>query len=604
VAWRFLTRQSERDAVDYCLYEIPGKEALAVDPLAGDRHRGYDAEANEQSPLLRHSRSFNNNVARNARRRSELHHVIPKLTLTSETILQTTKASSVDRTAVLKDLNALEIAVISNSKRLLSQHIVQKIITSLWHGDIIFWDSVSIHATRKPRYYNRLTADPYSRLRVPKYLKAWEVAFFLIFLVLYYSVVLERSFSTIPIIEIVFYVWLVSFFWDEVQEWADAGIFYLSDFWNIFDMTMIGIGIVFAILRKNPFLLPTPCWRHVVMNVNHVFAGVIGISTHNSAISDIAFDILSLEALLVIPRIGSFLSLSPYWGTLIPCLKEMGKDFIKFMLLVILIYLGFLTTFSLIARDTFSVGDMTWDITKIFYGNTAIGFDIMNEIDRSFGPPLMILFITMSSILLTGSLTGMLSNSFSRVMAQAREEYLYFYSAYVLEASTSSRLTHFYPPFNLVSLLFFKPWNFVFPGQDPFRRGRVIALKITHFPIVCVIFVYEWMWRKIYGTPDKTDWDGFNGGTRGRSASEAPKRPNFRPRGGRPGTASHARRLSDQLSPQSRPALRPTSAQDRSWSADDEDVSDGGGPSNAELLRRIDKLTELVLAMQERQLKS
>lgn len=56
----------------------------------------------------------------------------------------------------------------------------------------------------------------------------------------------------------------------------------------------------------------------------------------------------------------------------------------------------------------------------------------------------MIIFVTLSSILLMGSLTGMLSNSFSRVISHAREEYLYVYSVYVLEASTSNRLTHFY----------------------------------------------------------------------------------------------------------------------------------------------------------------
>lgn len=56
----------------------------------------------------------------------------------------------------------------------------------------------------------------------------------------------------------------------------------------------------------------------------------------------------------------------------------------------------------------------------------------------------MFIFVTLSSILLMGSLTGMLSNSFSRVILHAREEYLYVYSVYVLEASTSNRLTHFY----------------------------------------------------------------------------------------------------------------------------------------------------------------
>lgn len=324
--------------------------------------------------------------------------------------------------------------------------------------------------------------------------------------------------------------------------------------------------------------------------------GIIGISTNNEQITDTAFDILSLEALLVIPRICSFLSLSPYWGTLIPCLKEMCKDFIKFMILVVIIYCGFLTTFSLVARDKFTIGSITWDITKIFYGNTAIGFDIMNNIDQNFGPPLMILFITLSSILLMGSLTGMLSNSFGRVMAQAREEYLYFYSVYVLEASTSSRLTHFYPPFNLIALVFFRPWQIIFSRDDRFRHGRVIALKITHFPIVGLIYAYEWVVRKVNNYNEKSEWEDFSGG-RGRSASEAPRRALYRPRGNR-GSVSHRRRLSDQLSPDARNGVRPPSTTGTPWGVEEEGQDDAG-PSNAELLRRIDRLTELVMTMQE-----
>lgn len=301
----------------------------------------------------------------------------------------------------------------------------------------------------------------------------------------------------------------------------------------------------------------------------------------------------------MIPRICSFLSLSPYWGTLIPCLKEMGKDFIKFMILVIIIYVGFLTTFSLVARDSFTISSMILNITKIFYGNTGIGFDIMSDIDQNLGPPLMILFITLSSILLTGSLTGMLSNSFGRVMAQAREEYLYFYSVYVLEASTSSRLTHFYPPFNLISLVFFRPWILVFPKDDRFRHGRVIALKVTHFPIVAIIYVYERLTRKVTDYQEKEARRNLTNTTRGRSGSEAPRHRPFYPRSGRD-SVSHHRRLSDQLSPEGRPSPRPQSGGGQSWSADDEDHTDHS-PSNADLLRRIEKLTDIVLAMQEQQ---
>jgi len=39
-------------------------------------------------------------------------------------------------------------------------------------------------------------------------------------------------------------------------------------------------------------------------------------------------------------RICSLLSLHPYFGTLLPCLKAMTKDFIKFLALVFVLYLG------------------------------------------------------------------------------------------------------------------------------------------------------------------------------------------------------------------------------------------------------------------------
>ncbi|TKA59948.1 hypothetical protein B0A49_11357 [Cryomyces minteri] len=66
---------------------------------------------------------------------------------------------------------------------------------------------------------------------------------------------------------------------------------------------------------------------------------MIGLAQHNDHIIDTSFDILALEALFLIPRLCSLLSLIPYFGTLIPCLKEMTKDFIKFLSLVVILYL-------------------------------------------------------------------------------------------------------------------------------------------------------------------------------------------------------------------------------------------------------------------------
>lgn len=268
--------------MSYCLHETPGKDALNASPVTsstpdrpaavalyyasnqnpnnplnpnGNFDLAAEEAANELSPLLSEmGRIPETSVLRNASRRSELEQAIPRLTLNMDVEGADPRGEMKDRSSSFKNLNALEIAVIANAKRFLSQHIVQKIITSLWHGEIVFWDQVSAYATKKPRYHNPRTADPYSRLRVPKYLKAWEMFFFIVFLVLYYSVVLERSPTRIPAVEVIFYFWLASFFWDEFQEWVDAGVFYMADIWNAFDMAMITLGVIFAVLREAPIL--------------------------------------------------------------------------------------------------------------------------------------------------------------------------------------------------------------------------------------------------------------------------------------------------------------------------------------------------------------
>ncbi|KAL7891985.1 hypothetical protein HDV63DRAFT_299598 [Trichoderma sp. SZMC 28014] len=564
VAWRFLTRHSEREAVTFCLYEIPDRKKAK----AQQQQLANDTEADERAPLLpRVLATFDGSSpsapAGSSSKKIQLLSSLSRLTNFGMDD-DSDDDEEDDPTAAFEGLNALEIAAVANAKRFLSQHVVQKIVSGIWNGDIVFWDTMSVNSSKHPHFYNPSTSDPYSRLRVPKYLKCWEVLFFAVFLCLYYSVLIVRDETRLTGPEIALFFWIAAFFYDELSEWADAGaIFYATDIWNLFDMVMILIGIIFAVLR------------------------IIGIMRPETRCNDLAFDVLALEALFMIPRICSILSLSPYWGTLIPCLKEMGKDFIKFMVLIVIVYLGFLTTFSLVGRDSFSLGKMTGILTKIFYGSSYVGFEVMDQIDPIFGPPLMVIFITLSSFLLMGSLTGMLSNSFSRVVTHAKEEYLYVYSVYVLEASTSNRLTHFYPPFNLLSLVLFRPWRYIFPRYHKYRAGRIWLLKVTHAPIIAVIKFYEYL---KYKGDDDDEFRGFKG----------PKEPKGRRRRsdigpaavtGRPALSSPRRSGTARLLPTSR--MR---------GEDDVDAPSGVEIQVMELQQKIDQLTAVVLAMRESQI--
>jgi hypothetical protein len=282
----------------------------------------------------------------------------------------------------------------------------------------------------------------------------------------------------------------------------------------------------------------------------------------------------------------------------------MGKDFIKFMVLVVILYLGFLATFSLLARDRFPLPAMALIVTKIFFGSSYVGFDIMDQINPVFGPPLMIIFITLSSILLMGSLTGMLSNSFSRVISHAREEYLFVYSVYVLEASTSNQVTHFYPPFNLLALIIFRPLRLFVPSGNKFRAARIALLKATHLPIVGAILFYELIRGK---TNHKDEYAGFKD-PKPNTHTSMPKKRNQEPLNAGP-SSSYQRGISQRPSaPPAQPksSLGGNGANSGGMAGEDDmmDESTYIDVRISELSSKIDKLTELVAALQAQNTKT
>ncbi|KAI5795609.1 hypothetical protein EDC01DRAFT_59034 [Geopyxis carbonaria] len=364
-------------------------------------------------------------------------------------------------------LNTLEIAVLADAKKFISHRPVQRVINGIWDGSISFWNTLDVGGSKKPHFYNPRKADPFCRLRVPRYQKTFEALFFAALLALYYTVLYERNPYHITGSEVGLIVFFLAFVVDELSSMKDSGIlFYAQDFWSWLDMSMIFIGIAYLV------------WR------------ILGVVQNSDDITDTAFDILSLEALLLIPRVFSLLSLNPYFGVLVPCLKQMTKEFMKFFILIVILFVGFLTTFSLISRDRMSTADMSWTLINVFFGSSYMGFDAMREVSPVLGPPLMLVFVILTNILLITSLISLLSNSLTNMMMNAREEYLFMFTIMVLEASTSNRLVVFYPPLNLLPLILLRPLRLIVSGSRV-RRWRIALLKLSHFPVAAIIMAFE-----------------------------------------------------------------------------------------------------------------
>lgn len=73
------------------------------------------------------------------------------------------------------------------------------------------------------------------------------------FLLLYYAVLVERNPEKITFVETLLYIWIAAFAYDELGEFRDAGtLFYATDFWSIWDIGIVGIGIAYLIASAQP----------------------------------------------------------------------------------------------------------------------------------------------------------------------------------------------------------------------------------------------------------------------------------------------------------------------------------------------------------------
>ncbi len=234
VAWRFLMHLSAAELIDYLLHELP---PVSSDPESYDEvdTNADNGDAAERAALL----SGRGPSAASAQGKTRTSSIAEEEPMSS-----------------FVGLNALEIAAVAGAKKFLSQQVVQKTVDNIWNGNIIFWESLSVHSKKKARFYNKARADPYCRLRVPKYQKSFEALFFALFLGLYYAVLVERNPRKVTPVEILLYIWIAAFAYDEFGEFRDAGIsFYVADFWSLWDVGIIGIGLAY-IVSSESFILP------------------------------------------------------------------------------------------------------------------------------------------------------------------------------------------------------------------------------------------------------------------------------------------------------------------------------------------------------------
>lgn len=152
VAWQFLCHLNQRETIEFLLEELPRPHRKSTNLFEneGGSFGFVPAGDLETTPLLSGSSMPVN--------RPPLGK-LPTERDNGESCpdSQATQPEHIDISPYSQffGLNALEIAAIAQAKRFLSQRVVQRVVNDIWNGEIVFWDSLTVHSKKKPQIFNR-----------------------------------------------------------------------------------------------------------------------------------------------------------------------------------------------------------------------------------------------------------------------------------------------------------------------------------------------------------------------------------------------------------------------------------------------------------------
>ncbi|KAI8582803.1 hypothetical protein K450DRAFT_268754 [Umbelopsis ramanniana AG] len=388
----------------------------------------------------------------------------------------------------IASMNALEVAIEGSAKNFVSSPLVQRLLDDIWRGNIVFFASAIDHPSSRIKWAYTLPtqtvdrakvpipikvatvnhADPHilrlSRLRVPRYKAFFETLIYCVF-VFCYSMMLYNDICGSPNgWEILFDFFVIGYTINEVTQFANAPSYYFQNLWNVFDVGIFAISFAFMGLRLQDLI------------------------QGKDTCSD-AYDVLAINAMLLWPRLLSSLDSLPFFGTFLVIIRRMLIDSTIFFALLAVFFLGFLQTFYALGRATYTwaqIGDL---MLKIMLGSQFQGFEAAPNFGP-FGPPVMILYVAISSLILVTILIAIFNESFSSIISNAHEEFLFLMCIKTVEQIQSDELFEYIPPFNLIQLVLLYPLQKVLPDKIFLKVNRAV-MCILFLPFLLIIYLWE-----------------------------------------------------------------------------------------------------------------
>ncbi|KAH8681334.1 hypothetical protein BX600DRAFT_478673 [Xylariales sp. PMI_506] len=428
--------------------------------------------------------------------------------------------------------STLEVAIRASAKHFLAHPLVVQQLEAIWNGAISFYSSADeLH--RKPTtplgggnrtpnrdqpnvttpllrfqtsgakestgrlplhelpirrtvtLYDPRNASPFklSRLRVPRYRQFLSTCSLFVLLCLYLAVLIQRS-NRITTLELVFWFWSAGFMLDEVVGFNEQGFsLYIMSFWNIFDLGILLLLIVYYCMRVyGVFLLEPRNWNGM------------------------AYDVLAANAVLLLPRIFSVLDHYQYFSQLLIAFRLMAVDLAAVFILILISCSGFFVFFTL-SRNSNDAPEVAYKIFQILMGFTPAAWDVWAEFNW-LGRALMAVFLIICHFVVVTILITVLTNSFMAIASNANEEHQFLFAINTISMVKNDALFSYIAPGNIFAWMLM-PLRYIMPIRQFVKLNRTV-IKLTHWPLLFCIFFYEkyFLASRLYEPTDLVDNHG------------------------------------------------------------------------------------------------
>ncbi|KAI0390978.1 hypothetical protein F5Y17DRAFT_35191 [Xylariaceae sp. FL0594] len=425
--------------------------------------------------------------------------------------------------------STLEVAIRASAKHFIAHPLVVQQLEAIWNGAITFYSSsdylhrlevrepsgnsaghtstadartpllshqaLNTHSSRLPLHeipvrrtvalYDPRNASPLklSRLRVPRYRQFLSTCSLFIMICLFLAVLIQRS-NRITSLELLFWFWSAGFMLDEVVGFNEQGFsLYIMSYWNIVDLGILLLLIIYYGMRISAvFVVESLQWNRM------------------------AYEVLAANAILLLPRIFSVLDHYPYFSQLLIAFRYMAEDLMAVFVLILISCSGFFVSFTLSNNQDNAV-DVAYRIFQILMGFTPAAWDVWNQYTL-IGRILLVFFLIICHFLVVTMLITVLTNSFMAIASNAKEEHQFLFAINTISMVKNDSLFSYIAPANILAWVL-TPLRYIMPIRQFVLLNRT-AIKLTHWPILFLIFVYEkyFLASSIYEPTDLVEASG------------------------------------------------------------------------------------------------